>query len=84
MLVTTDSQNLTVLCGDIGNTFIQDNTKEKIYTRCGPEFGERRNSIVITVRAFYGLTTSTERFRTMLADFLHTLGLVPSRFDRDF
>ena len=35
-----DSQNLQVLCGDIGKTFIQADTKEKIYTRCGPEFGE--------------------------------------------
>ena len=29
-----DSQNLSVLAGDIGNAFIQANTKEKIYTKC--------------------------------------------------
>ena len=31
---------LTELCGDIGKAFIQADTKEKIYTRCGPEFGK--------------------------------------------
>ena len=35
------------------------------------------------MRALYGLTTSAERFRTMLVDFLRTLGFFPSRFDRD-
>ena len=78
-----DSQNLQVLCGDIGNAFIQANTKEKIYTRCGPEFGEHQHSIAVIVRALYGLTTSAERFRTMLADFLRIIGFKPTRFDRD-
>ena len=30
---------LEVLCGDIGNAFIQATTNEKIYTKLGPEFG---------------------------------------------
>ena len=81
--IIADSQNLDVLCGDIGNAFIQANTKEKIYTRCGSEFGDRAGAIAIITRALYGLTTSAERFRTMLADFLRTLGFVSARFDRD-
>ena len=74
---------MRILCGDIGNTFIQAHTKIYIYTRCGPEFGERIDSITLIVRALYGLTTSAERFRTMLADFFCTLGFILSRFDRD-
>ena len=35
------------------------------------------------VRALYGLTISAERFRTILADFLRTLGFTPSRYDRN-
>ena len=73
-----DSQNLSVLTRDIGNAFIQAHTKEKIFTRCGSEFGSMEGSIAIIVRALYGLTTSAERFRTMLADFLRTLGFTPS------
>ena len=78
-----DANGLQVLCGDIGNAFIQAMTKEKIYTRAGPEFGNRAFSMAIITRALYGLTTSAERFRTLLADFLRSLGFSPSRYDRD-
>ena len=83
LYIIADSQNLQVLTGDICNAFIQAHTKLMIYTICGPEFGDREHSIVVIVRALYGLTTSAERFITMLADFLRTLGFVPSRYDRD-
>ena len=78
-----DALGLQVLCGDIGNAFIQAMTKEKIYTRVGPEFGNRAYSMALITRALYGLTTSAERFRTLLADYLRSLGFTPSRYDRD-
>ncbi len=78
-----DALGLQVLCGDIGNAFIQAMTKEKIYTRVGPEFGNRAYSMALITRALYGLTTSAERFRTLLADYLRSLGFNPSRYDRD-
>lgn len=74
---------LTELCGDIGNAFIQAETQEKIYTRCGTEFGDKAGCIALIVRALYGLTTSAERFRTLLADYLRSIGFVPTRYDRD-
>ena len=78
-----NTQDLEVLCGDIGNTFIQANTKEKIYTRVGTEFGNRAGCITLNIRALYGLTTSAKRFRTLFADFLRSLGFSPTRYDRD-
>ncbi len=78
-----DHQNLEVLTGDIGNAFIQAHTKEKVYTRCGPEFGPRSGAIAILVRALYGLTTSANRYRTLFADFLQEMGFTPTRYDRD-
>jgi len=78
-----DAQDLQVVCGDIGNAFIQAYTNEKIYTRVGSEFGDRAGSIALIVRALYGLTTSAERFHTLLADFLRSMKFTPSRFDRD-
>ena len=69
---------MQVLCGDIGNDFIQDNTKEKFYTRCGPEFDEHQHSIAVLVQALYGLTTSADRFSTVLFDFLHVTGFKPT------
>ena len=83
MDLIADPQGHRFLCGDIGNASIQAKTKEKIYTSVGNEFGDRAGCIAILTRIFYGLTTSAERFRTLFADFLRTLGFHPSRFDRD-
>ena len=58
---------------DTGNTFIKSHTKEKEYTKYGPKFGEIKGSIAIIVRALYELTTSAERFKTMLVNFLRAL-----------
>ena len=40
-------------------------------------------SIALIVHALYELTTGAERFHTLLADFLRSIGFKPSRFDRD-
>ena len=81
--VFADSQGLQVMCGDIGNAFIQANTKEKVYTHVGKEFGEHAGKIALIIKALYGLTTSAEHFHSLLADFLQECGFNPTRFDRD-
>ena len=78
-----NAQGLKVLCDDIGNAFIQATTNEKIFTRVGNEFGKRSGCIAVIVKTLYGLTTSAEIFRTLLADFIRSLGFTPSRYDRD-
>ena len=57
--------------------------KEKIYTRVGPEFGNRAFSMALITRALYGLITSAERSRTLLEDYLHFLGFILLRYDHD-
>ena len=42
-----DAQGHEVLCDDIGNAFIQANTKEKSYTRVGHIFGDRIGCIAL-------------------------------------
>ena len=39
--------NLKIVTGDIGNAFVQALTKEKIWSRAGPEFGDRQGCTVI-------------------------------------
>lgn len=46
-------------------------------------FGNKEGCIALIIRALYGLTTSAERFRSLLADFIWSLGFVPTRYDRD-
>ena len=75
--IIADSPNLEVLTGDINNAFIQTHTKEKINTKCGPELFDKSRSFVITLRALYSLTSSAERFKTILAEFYAPLILLP-------
>ncbi len=75
--------NLQALCGDIGNAFITADCMEKIYSRAGPEFGDREGSILVFQKALYGLRSSSRAFRTHFADFLRSLGFFATRYDRD-
>ena len=60
--VIAHKANLKILCGDIGNAYVNDYTNEKVYAIAGDEFGkEMKGSIVIIVRDLYGLRTSSER-----------------------
>ena len=81
--VIAHRDGLKMLCGDIGNAFIQATTREKIFTRCGPKFDDKSGCIAIIEKTLYGLTASAERFRTLLADFLRGMGFVPTHYDRD-
>ena len=74
---------LAELYGDTEDAFIQADMKDKIYNRCGPEFGSRERSVALLVRALYGLCTSAEQFRTLLTDLLKTLGFTQTRYDHD-
>ena len=56
--IISHTDNLTMLAGNIGNVFIQARTKEKCYTVCGGEFGDKEGWIAIVLQALYGLTTS--------------------------
>ena len=68
--LVAESQGLLVIYGNIGNAFIQAQTKEKIYTHCGSEFGDRARCITVIIKTLYGLTTSTNCFHTLLVDFI--------------
>ena len=81
--VIAHRDNLNTLCGDIGNAFIQAKTKEKVFSICGPEFGEYHKCKIIIKKALYGLTTSALQWRNLFADFLRSLGFKAARYDRD-
>ena len=75
--------NLPILCGDIGNAFITADCMEKIFSRAGPEFGDREGAVMIFKKALYGLRSSSRAFRAHFADFLRSLGFFATRYDRD-
>lgn len=46
---------LQTLCDNVSNAFITAPCLEKVYSRAGPEFGSRSESMMIIKKALYGL-----------------------------
>ena len=62
--------DLDVTAGDISNAYLHAKTKEKVWFRAGPEFGQNEGARIIIVKALYGLPGSGNAWRTTLADTL--------------
>ena len=75
--------DLKIVTGDIGNAFVQALTKEKIWSKAGPEFGPKQGCKIIFERALYGLATSARQWNLKLGDALKKIGFKPSRADAD-
>ncbi len=80
--VIAKAQGLEVLAGDVGNAYLNAETKEKVYTICGPEFGpELEGRIAIITKSLYGLKSSGACWHAHFAKTLYSLGFTPTRFD---
>ena len=77
------NEELNIMTADVGNAFIQAFTNEKIYSRCGKEFGDKEGCVVEIKKALYGLSTSARQWSLELGDKLRSLGFNPSRADPD-
>ena len=69
------------MCGDIGNAYLNAYTEERIWSKAGPEFGEKAGQIVLVVKALYGLKTSAAAWWQCFADKLRSMGFNSSRAD---
>ena len=68
---------------DIGNAYLNAPCREKIWTEAGPEFEEDEGSVMLVVRALYGLKSSGAAWRAMFAQTLTDLQYTPSKADPD-
>ena len=63
---------------DIGNAYLNAETRERLWFRAGPERESRDKSPVIIVRALYGLKSSGAEWKKTFASYIrHTLGYEP-------
>ena len=76
-------QGLGIMTGDIGNAFPTAPCAEKVWSKCGPEFGSQEGAIVTLQRALYGLKTASRSFHEFFGDTLRRMGFVPTRADQD-
>jgi len=75
--------DLDLAAADIGNAYLQAETKEKIYAIAGPEFGEFQGRTMIIIRALYGLKSSEAAWHDHFEQTLHDLGFQTSYEDPD-
>jgi len=75
--------DLQVFATDVGNAYLNAPCREKIWTRAGKEFGSDEGSIMIIVRALYGLKTSGAAWHATFAQQLSDMGYASSKADPD-
>jgi hypothetical protein len=82
--VIAKAQNLQILAGNVGNAYLNADTKENVYVRCGPEFGpELEDRIAIIKKSLYGIKASGAEWHSHFAKTLYAWGFHPTRFDPD-
>eukprot|EP00957_Ditylum_brightwellii_P058231 4415681-Ditylum_brightwellii.AAC.1 len=64
---------MKILAADISLAYLMADTKEKMYTKLGPEFGDWAGKTVIIKKAIYGLIGSCAQFHRHLCGELYKL-----------
>jgi len=68
---------------NIGNAYLEAETREKVYIIAGPEFGELEGHVLVICKALYGLHTSGLHWHECFADCLCEMGFTPSKAEPD-
>ena len=82
-LMLASLNDLEVFACDVGNAYLNAECREKLWTIAGPEFGSDKGSVMIIVRALYGLKSSGAAWRAKFAESLKGIGYTPSESDPD-
>ena len=82
-LLIASLNDLDIAACDIGNAYLNADCREKLWTIAGPEFGSDSGSVMIIVRALYGLKSSGAAWRAKLAETLDAMGYKPTEADPD-
>jgi hypothetical protein len=83
LFLAAQHQGLGIMTGDIGNAFPTAPCAEKVWSKCGPEFGDQEGAIVTLQQALYGLKTASRSFHEFFGDTLRQMGFTPMRADQD-
>ena len=68
---------------DIGNTYLESYTKEKVVFRGGLEFGKLEGHLLVIIKALYGLRSNGACWYDQLFDALSEMEFKPSKADSD-
>ena len=68
LLMIAALNDLAVKGADIQNAFLTSPTKERVWLRAGPEFGNDEGKVYVVVRALYGMKSASASFRSFMAE----------------
>ena len=68
---------------DIGNAYLEAQTKEKLFIIAGPEFDDLKGHILVMDKALYGTRAAGACWHDHLLDVLKKMGFTPSTADPD-
>ena len=77
-LVLGELNGLSAMVGDVGNAYLEAETKEKVFFIAGPEFGDLQGHTMIIFKALYGLRSSGARYHEVMATTLHDMSFHPT------
>lgn len=83
VLFLAELNDLDTCATDIGNAYLEAETKEKVYIVAGKEFGPLAGHLLVINKALYELRTSGLRWHEKFSDCLRELGFSPSKYDPD-
>ena len=83
IIFLAELNGLTLMQGDIGNTYLESYTQEKVYFIAGPIFGHKAGHSFIIDKALYGLHSSGLQFHEKLSGLLRGLGFEHTHVDHD-
>ena len=70
------------MAGDCEGAYLNATSREKLYTRCGPELGaEYEGRYALIVRALYGSKSAAASWRAAISKVISDLGFTPCRAD---
>jgi Reverse transcriptase (RNA-dependent DNA polymerase) len=75
--------DLRILIGDVQGAYLNAKTSKRVYSICGPEFGDDEGRPAKIVQALYGLKSSGARWRDQMAGTLRDLGYLSCKADPD-
>ena len=83
IIFLAELNDMEVWATDIGNTYLEVQTKEKLYIEAGPEFGELESHTLVIFKALYDLCSSGLRWHEKFADYLTKMSFFPCRGEPD-
>ena len=75
--------DLLIWTTDVGNTYLDARTKEKVYIIAGSEFGEIEGHTLIILKALYGLRSSDLSWYERFADTLYNMNFRTTKVEDD-